>query len=582
MHLRNISQIFFIMIFTNLSFSQDTKRIDSLLHVLPQQKDTVQLKTYIELFAEYIYVDSQLAKPYLDAGLEKSITLNNKDFTARFKNMYGVYYWSTSQYEKGLESYDESLKLYRELGNKERESALLNNKGNILRNMGRFHESLETHMASLKLKEEINVNEESLAASYWNIGNLQGDIKNFEESNNYYNKAKDIYEKRQLNNDLNTIQSLLAINLNSMGKNQEAIPLLKACIKYYDSIGYHNDLAGAYDNLGQSYLSLDSLDKAKENFEKSLSISKNYGEVTLEALNIRNLGEVYLKEKKYGQALENFKKAHTISIETGTRKRMIRDHEGMAQAYAGLGNYKAAYENHLETFKIYKDILGQENMERMNELEVRYQSEKKEKELMMRENEIKLLEERKKKGDTKRLLLIIGLFSVVSITLLFVYALRQKLKRNKIEREALDQELEFKKKELTTHALHLAKKNEVLENLKQKAKDLRTSNGNSSGVRELIQTINFDLNNDSNWENFKNYFEQVHKGFNLQIKNKYPEVSTNDLRLMALLKMNMNTKEIAHILNISVEGVKKARYRLRKKLSIATDESLQEQIIKIE
>ena len=61
----------------------------------------------------------------------------------------------------------------------------------------------------------------------------------------------------------------------------------------------------------------------------------------------------------------------------------------------------------------------------------------------------------------------------------------------------------------------------------------------------------------------------------------YPEVSTNDLRLMSLLKMNLSSKEIANILNISIEGVKKARYRLRKKLNLNTEESLQELVIEL-
>ena len=61
----------------------------------------------------------------------------------------------------------------------------------------------------------------------------------------------------------------------------------------------------------------------------------------------------------------------------------------------------------------------------------------------------------------------------------------------------------------------------------------------------------------------------------------YPNVSNNDLRLMSLLKMNLSSKEIANILNISIEGVKKARYRLRKKLNLSTEESLQELVIEL-
>jgi DNA-binding CsgD family transcriptional regulator len=65
------------------------------------------------------------------------------------------------------------------------------------------------------------------------------------------------------------------------------------------------------------------------------------------------------------------------------------------------------------------------------------------------------------------------------------------------------------------------------------------------------------------------------------VKDRYPEITSNELRLMALLKMNLSSKEIANILNITPEGIKKARYRLRKKMNISSDESLQGQIISL-
>ena len=75
------------------------------------------------------------------------------------------------------------------------------------------------------------------------------------------------------------------------------------------------------------------------------------------------------------------------------------------------------------------------------------------------------------------------------------------MKRNKLEKEKVEADLAFKKKELTTHALHLAKKNEVLENVKQKAKELQLSE-TKQGYQQLIRTINFDQQDDRNWENF--------------------------------------------------------------------------------
>ncbi|WP_273567626.1 helix-turn-helix transcriptional regulator [Maribacter halichondriae] len=196
------------------------------------------------------------------------------------------------------------------------------------------------------------------------------------------------------------------------------------------------------------------------------------------------------------------------------------------------------------------------------------------------------MEEKEKVSNLQKIALGGGLgLSLLTLGFGF-YGIRQKIKRNKIEKEKIaaelqlkESELAFKKKELTTHALHLAKKNEVLENVKQKARELKSSENGGRGYQQLIQTINFDQQDDKNWENFTQYFEQVHKDFSKIVKTKYPDITKNELRLMALLKMNLSSKEIATILNISSDGVKKARQRLRKKMELSPEESLESTVL---
>ena len=247
----------------------------------------------------------------------------------------------------------------------------------------------------------------------------------------------------------------------------------------------------------------------------------------------------------------------------------------MSKVLQKMGNSDKAYQMLMESSDAKDSLNSYYRTSLAEEQEVIFETEKREQELLKKENEIVLLEERQKASFLRNTLLTIGLISILVILSLLYYALRQKNKRNKVEKEQLDRELAFKHKELTSHALHLAKKNEVLESIKQKAKHLKSQNS-SNGYQQLIQTINFDLKDDNNWENFKKYFEEVHKDFNGNVKRKYPEVTSNELRLMALLKMNLTSKEIANILNISNEGIKKARYRLRKKLNLSTEDSLQE------
>jgi tetratricopeptide (TPR) repeat protein len=487
----------------------------------------------------------------------------------------------TSQYEESIPIYDTVIKMYTELNDITQVCAALNNKANSLRSLGRYNECLEVHLKSLKLKEEIGDTEESIAASYWNIGNIQGDIENYDISNKYYRKAKVIYEKLNLKDDLANINANLAINLKGQKQYEDAKSLLFEIVPYFKQQNYNNDLAGAYDNIGWIYAQQDSLELAEAFYLKALNISKNFGETSLIGLNYRHLGELYNKKGDYKKALNYMKNALQIAEETGTRKKMIGDLLELSKAYAGLGRYKKAYEYHTDYHKLHDEILGKENIERMNELEVQYQSEKKEKELIIQKNENKLLEERKQKAENEKLFLLISLIGSISLAVAIVYGLKQKMKRNKITREKLDNDLAFKEKELTTHALHLAHKNEVLLDLKAKIKQLKSNSANSRNYQEVINCINLDINNDNNWDQFRSYFEDVHTNFNSNVIQNYPEVSNNDLRLMSLLKMNLSSKEIANILNISVEGVKKARYRLRKKLNLSTEDSLQELILSL-
>ncbi|MBO3116747.1 tetratricopeptide repeat protein [Winogradskyella sp. DF17] len=558
---------------------QNQKKIDSILSIAKTQTDTTQIMSYAEIWAEYIFKDPLASKPYLDSTLVLADRLGNKSFIARTKNYLGVYYNMTSQYEKSDSVYDKVIELYAKLGDSVMMSYALNNKANSLRSLGRLYECLEVHMQTLKLKEAINDTEESIAASYWNIGNIQGDIENYDISNEYYLKAKTIYETLGNKDDLASVNTNIAINLKGQKQYEEAKHLLIDVVPYYKINNYYNDLAGAFDNIGWIYAQQDSLDIAENYYYKALEISRNYGEKSLVGLNLRHLGELYNIKGEYRQALRYMKQALEISEETSTNKKKIGDLLEISKAYAGLGRYKKAYEYHTSYHKLHDEILGKESVNRMNEIEVLYQTEKKEKELIIKNNRIKLLEERKQKAENEKLFLLISLLGTIALAFAIFYGFRQRAKRNTIEREKLNNNLRFKEKELTTHALHLAHKNEVLLDLKEQLKELKADSKNARQYQSIINNINLDINNDTNWEQFRSYFEDVHRDFNSKVMNTYPEVSNNDLRLMALLKMNLSSKEIANILNISVEGVKKARYRLRKKLKLSTEDSLQELVI---
>ncbi len=126
-------------------------------------------------------------------------------------------------------------------------------------------------------------------------------------------------------------------------------------------------------------------------------------------------------------------------------------------------------------------------------------------------------------------------------------------------------------------ALQMMQKNELLAELRSKLESFPAN----EQFQEFNKIITKSSGHDADWEDFNTCFESVNKNFYSKIKSLYPDISPNDLRLCALIKLNLSIKEMAGILNISPDSVKTARYRLRKKMQLNTEDNLSEFILSI-
>lgn len=153
-----------------------------------------------------------------------------------------------------------------------------------------------------------------------------------------------------------------------------------------------------------------------------------------------------------------------------------------------------------------------------------------------------------------------------------------------LKNEQLSQELELKNRELANAATNIIYKNELLDNLHQELLDLKDKNGKALS-NEQLQKINKLINNaksdDRDWDLFEKSFNESHENFFKKLKVNYPSLSPNDLKLCAYLRLNMSSKDIASLINISIRGVEIRRYRLRKKFNLSTDKNLNEFLMEL-
>jgi ligand-binding sensor domain-containing protein/DNA-binding CsgD family transcriptional regulator len=150
----------------------------------------------------------------------------------------------------------------------------------------------------------------------------------------------------------------------------------------------------------------------------------------------------------------------------------------------------------------------------------------------------------------------------------------------KIRNEQLTQDVDEKNKELAVSTMSLIKKNELLAVIKEDLKKT-SEEGSHKNIKSVITTITRNINEEDTWNVFKEAFDNADKDFLKKIKAAHASLTPNDLRLCAYLRLNLSSKEIAPLLNISVRSVEIKRYRLRKKMDLPHEQGLVEYILSI-
>ncbi|MEX2512877.1 MAG: tetratricopeptide repeat protein [Cyclobacteriaceae bacterium] len=548
-----------------------------------------QAKGYHRLAGYYIYQDElDSAEIYYQKSIDINTSINHLQGILNDNEQFGLLHIRKNDFERAFEFLNKNVALYinRDTTVNIKESAF-NGIGGTFHTIssayvqkGMYQLALQNELVALKLYEA-NKGPLYVADAQNSLAVIEINLGNYDNATSYLIPALETYRKfNDIHFEILALHNL-GICFDELDEPENARTYYLKSMTLAENNKYKGRQALTANNLGLLNLKLNLKKEAIDYFEKSIQL---YGELAYPPeINapFNGLGMVYNRFDQPWSALPYLNKAITISDSTGQIKTAANAYKNRYESFKKLDNYSSAIKD-LESYYTLKDsMFNTTKSQQIEELRAIYDTEKKERQIAQQEIEITLLEEREKLNNLQKWLLGSGLGLSFLASGFGFYGVRQKMKRNELEREKVGAELAFKKKELTTHAMHLAKKNEVLEEIKQKAKEFKASEKGTAGYQKLIQTINFDQQDDRIWENFIQYFEQVHKDFSKIVTERYPEVTKNELRLMALLKMNLSSKEIATILNISADGIKKARQRLRKKMSLSPDESLESSVISV-
>lgn len=500
-------------------------------------------------------------------------------------------------------------------------------KATVLIKIGQSHEKTDLDSALFYYKKTLQIketfNDTILAGIYTRIGGVYLLKGNYDVCLDYQLKALKIYEEypstegkikaynsialvyfyqEQYDNALKNFhltEQLLkknsttnSIKINKFkGKLLNNIGIIYASKNQYDLALEHfvrassfskkandlDNLSSVYSNIGLVYLNSKRYELAEAALIESLEIRKNENNLFGLCKSNHLLGILYKEKRELAKAEKYLLSSLRLSYETNSMSAREEALKDLSQLMALKGDFKQAYNYHLAFKSISDSLFNKKNHQKIIQAEMQYKFDK--------ANHIAKTAQNQKEF----LLLSITVFLILMIIIVIIMYRLQKSKAkiqqlakesaelsNKeslLREHSLQQELELKSKELTTNIIYLLKKNELIHEISNRLKELKKQVKKEE--QETIKKIIDDLKNaqDENvWKEFEVRFNQVYNDFYERLLSKYPDLTVNEKRICAFLRLNMTSKEICALTRQSYNSLNVARARLRKKLNIQNEE----------
>ncbi|MEL6251696.1 MAG: tetratricopeptide repeat protein [Bacteroidota bacterium] len=608
--------------------AQDQQLTDSLISVLNAiPEDTSRIPVLVNLWRSFAYNDVKKAKYYASQILELSTKADFKKgiatgylrlgashgidgFEDKARGEYlkalaiyrspeindsvqqavllfniGLGFKSSGNYDSTLLYLEQAKRIFDKKGSPKQKGAIYDGLSGVYYEKGDYEACIENALEAVKIFEEAG-EYVRLADSQHKIGQASSAIGNYSEALKYFKTSRKIYRE---NHD----KQYEAFTLKEIGFTYDNMDMEDSALHYYEllyeiseEVGSKEMLAEALIALSGEYYDRKQYNKARPLFIDAIAACEEIGKTTILIPALENYGLLLYKTNEFAAAESYFLRAKNLAQKGNYLHYQVSIEQELAVLYKNWNKPNKAIIHFFAHQDLKDSMLNLETNSKIAELQTLYESEKKDREIEQQESEIQILQQQAEIDALNQKMLIGGILLSLLLMATIYFAYRQKIQREQLihkqEKKAYEQELLFQQKELATHTLHLVQKSDLLEKLKGQLESTRK--GSEDSKRELgqmIQLIKSDKIVEQDWQNFKSYFDRVHLNFEEKMRSLSEGLSQNEYRLAALMKMDLSTKEIAGVLNISPDSVHKSRYRLKKRLKLEAEENLRDFILRL-
>jgi len=478
-------------------------------------------------------------------------------------------YSNRNSYADAFKYYHIALELATDLKDRKKKAHISNALGTLYKIQGMYRKAID-YFANAINDAQVSKDSIELSQAYNLIGGVYFDQNDGSHALDYYKKAFVI--RKLIGN-----KALIAASYNNIGECNRIMGQHIEALNYYQkALNLANEIKNGaiasiiLNNFAVNYQQQGLNDKALSLFQQSLSLCLITGNKEQLTTVFNSLGKYYLDVKKYDSATINYKRAFSIASELKSFMELRNAAKGLSELYAHKQDYKEAYSYDL-LYNRLNDSLHQADLSnRVVQMELQSDFD-------LRQQRSSIQQQRK-----EFLFYFSGAFLLflLIISILLYGRLRSRNREGKLiqqnlelEQTNLKEELEYRNKEITTNVMYRVQKNELINSIIERLQKVKLSlkGENQHVLQDIIKELQTGDDQDL-WEEFEVRFTQVHSKFYQKLNEQYPDLTANERRLCAFLRLNMTTKDIASLTKQSTNSIEVARTRLRKKLNLSNSD----------
>ena len=512
----------------------------------------------------------------------------------------GVQLYAGNRYQEALNCFVQAKEIANQSGDTLLIARSLERMASVSLATGDDHLALKYYYQSLPLFQQSG-DKEGIAKVFNIIGLYKSAQKEYDTAKAYYNRA--IRLNQQINNRTGIIHNKgnLGYLYEKMGDFDQAktlyLDLVDSLVKWEDK----QNLPVIYYNLSSLYQKLRLADSAIQCLQLAIVISESTRDTSLLTALYGDYGEMLISKKKYDSAYHFLNKSVEHARAIGDTRNELASFKFLLSLDTLTRNYQRASSQFWKILAL-KDTIYKRNLENnLENSELRYENQNKDHRITLQQIH---LDKSKKQKRTFLYLFLFSLLSGILLLVTVVLILKNKKKRqilhdkhilikdlevenaeksqeiNKMRIQKIEEKIKVKEREQISHALALEQKNELLGMINSKIVEAMKDTGiiKISELNGIVASIKAQLVDSVESDLFNQKFSQLHKEFYTKIKQAHPDLTKSELKFCAFLKINLSGSQIAKIQNITTEAIRKTRYRIRKKLGLSPEESLEDYI----